>query len=97
MPFRSLVIGLVCVVALSAAAPYSIWILGSSEITWSYFPTAAFVAMVLLSLWMARRHLASVVRPFFIGLVVGFFLGMGFSFVVDWIWFPGQGHPILHG
>jgi hypothetical protein len=35
--------------------------------------------------------------PFFIGLIVGFFLGMGGSILVDVIWFPGAGHPILNG
>lgn len=36
-------------------------------------------------------------RPFFIGLIVGFFLGVGISYGVDAIWFFGSGHPILHG
>ena len=31
-------------------------------------------------------------RPFFIGLVVGHFAAAGISFVVDVIWFQGQGH-----
>ena len=35
--------------------------------------------------------------PFFIGLPVGFFLGVGISYLVDVIWFPGSGHPVLHG
>jgi hypothetical protein len=33
-------------------------------------------------------------RPFFIGLILGHFMGAGLSFVVDVIWFPGQGHGI---
>lgn len=33
-------------------------------------------------------------RPFFIGLILGHFMGAGVSFVVDMIWFPGQGHGI---
>ena len=33
-------------------------------------------------------------RPFFIGLILGHFVGAGISFVVDMIWFPGQGHSI---
>ena len=36
-------------------------------------------------------------RPFFIGLIVGFFLGVGVSYAIDAIWFFGLGHPILHG
>lgn len=33
-------------------------------------------------------------RPFFFGLIVGSFVGVGISFAVDLIWFPGQGHEI---
>ena len=33
-------------------------------------------------------------RPFFIGLVVGYFAAAGMSFVVDVIWFQGQGHVL---
>ncbi len=33
-------------------------------------------------------------RPFFTGLVIGLFVGVGLSFLVDMIWFPGQGHGI---
>ena len=36
-------------------------------------------------------------KPLFIGLVVGFFCGVFLSFVLDWAWFKGAGHPILHG
>ena len=33
-------------------------------------------------------------RPLFYGLILGYFAGCGASFVVDMIWFPGQGHAI---
>ncbi|MCK5118929.1 MAG: hypothetical protein KAQ78_05070, partial [Candidatus Latescibacteria bacterium] len=33
-------------------------------------------------------------RPFFFGLIVGSFVGVGISFAVDMIWFPGQGHNV---
>ena len=33
-------------------------------------------------------------QPFALGLVVGWAVGVGISFVVDIIWFPGQGHRI---
>jgi hypothetical protein len=36
-------------------------------------------------------------RPFFVGLIVGFFLGVGVSFAVDTIWFFGMGHFIHNG
>ena len=35
--------------------------------------------------------------PFFIGLIVGYFLGIGLSFIVDVAFFPGNGHAIMHG
>ncbi|MBT4976713.1 MAG: hypothetical protein HOM86_05160, partial [Gemmatimonadetes bacterium] len=36
-------------------------------------------------------------KPLFLGMVVGFFFGVFFSFAVDYFWFMGAGHPILHG
>ena len=36
-------------------------------------------------------------KPFFIGMVVGFFFAVFFSFGVDCFWFLGAGLPILHG
>ena len=33
-------------------------------------------------------------QPFALGLVVGWAVGVGISFAVDIIWFPGQGHMI---
>ncbi len=35
--------------------------------------------------------------PFFMGLPVGFFMGVGISYAVDMIWFYGKGHRIMHG
>jgi len=35
-------------------------------------------------------------RPFFLGLLLGYALGVGLSFVVDVIWFPSHGHMIHH-
>ena len=36
-------------------------------------------------------------KPFFIGIVVGFFIGVGISYGLDAIFFFGKGHAILHG
>ena len=55
--------------------------------------------------WLCKRlilHFGGVVLyrrllPFFIGLPVGFFIGVGISYLVDAIWFFGKGHSILHG
>ena len=31
-------------------------------------------------------------RPFFLGLILGYFSGVAVCIVIDWIWFEGQGH-----
>jgi hypothetical protein len=36
-------------------------------------------------------------RPFFMGLIAGYFLGIGVSFLVDLTWFMGTGHAYFHG
>jgi hypothetical protein len=33
-------------------------------------------------------------RPFFIGIVLGHFMGASIGFIVDWIWFFGEGHNV---
>ncbi len=35
-------------------------------------------------------------KPFFFGMLAGFFIGTGLSFVVDFLWFPEEGH-FLYG
>ncbi len=35
-------------------------------------------------------------RPVFLGIIAGYALGVAISYVIDWAWFPGAGHPI-HG
>ncbi len=59
-------------------------------------------AMSLMIVWLIKLVLvriggARLVRraePFFLGIVAGHALGVGISFVIDWIWFPGAGHPV---
>jgi hypothetical protein len=36
-------------------------------------------------------------RPFFLGLIAGYFLGIGISYLVDLVWFFGVGHAYFHG
>lgn len=31
-------------------------------------------------------------RPYFFGLVIGYLASIGISSIVDYIWFPGDGH-----
>ncbi len=33
-------------------------------------------------------------KPFFFGLLAGFFIGCGISFLVDFMWFPEEGHAL---
>ncbi len=51
--------------------------------------------VIILRLGGAPLYQAS--KPFFIGLILGHFTLVGVSFIVDVIWFPGQGHPIIAG
>lgn len=39
-------------------------------------------------------HLYRRAKPLFMGLLVGYTCGVVFSFIVDIIWFPGQGHSV---
>lgn len=47
---------------------------------------------VILKLGGIRAYRTA--RPFFTGMIMGYFTGAGISFVVDMIWFVGQGHNI---
>ena len=55
-----------------------------------------FVAWVCKSLVLRIGGIALYRRtqPFFLGLLVGYALGVGLSALVDLLWFPGQGHYI---
>ena len=39
-------------------------------------------------------HLYNRAKFFFLGIILGFFSGCGVSFIIDMLWFPGQGHPL---
>ncbi len=60
---------------------------------------AIFIAWAAKSLIMrfGGIELYRKAAPFFIGLIVGYFLGVGLSFIVDVVFFPGNGHAIMHG
>ena len=49
-----------------------------------------------ITLWLGGNRAYQRVRPFFMGVILGFFAGVGVSFLVDVIWFPGAGH-VLYG
>ncbi len=60
------------------------------------------VAFSIFLAWLAKATILKAggvrayrsARPFFVGLLVGFSMGVMLSFLVDIIWFPGQGHGI---
>lgn len=65
------------------------------------YPVTIIVFSVFLSWflkWVIMRaggiRLYRGAQPFFIGLIMGYFTAIGISFVIDVIWFPGQGHPL---
>lgn len=65
MTLRSAILGITVVMAVVTGAPFSIWMVRSSEITWSYFPTSAgfcfvviFLANALVRRWRERWVLA---------------------------------------
>ena len=52
MTIRSAILGVGIVLAVVMGAPYSIWMVRSSEITWSYFPTS--VGFCFMAIWLAN-------------------------------------------
>jgi hypothetical protein len=50
---------------------------------------AKFIVMRLGGLQLYQRA-----KPFFMGVIFGYFTGSAISFVVDLIWFPGEGHSL---
>ena len=64
------------------------------RLTWQVF--SLFLAWVCkaIILRLGGVQLYRQSQPFFVGLLVGYALGVGLSSVVDMIWFNGQGHGI---
>ncbi len=69
--------------------------------TWMIRRIAFSVFLAWACKWLILRFggvaLYQRLKPFFIGMVVGFFFAVFFSFGIDCFWFLGAGHPILHG
>ena len=73
MTLRSAVLGIVVVMAIVMGAPYSIWMVRSSEITWSYFPTSAgfcFVVILLANALVRWVRPAWTLRPAELAIIV---------------------------
>ncbi|MCE2450824.1 MAG: hypothetical protein J4F35_21485 [Candidatus Latescibacteria bacterium] len=66
LTLRSLVLGVIQVLIVCLGAPYAIWVLGSSEITWSFFPIAvgfSFCCLILLNILLKTINPGWALRP----------------------------------
>jgi len=65
------------------------------------YPVTHFVVSIFLG-WAAKTIVLRIggiplyerAKTVFLGIILGFFSGCGVSFVIDMVWFPGQGHPL---
>ena len=96
LTFRSMLLGIAMVLVVCVGSPYSIWIVGSSEPTWSFFPWGVGFPFVLLYFANAlcqrlKRSLAlrpaEVVTIMTMGLVVSgipiFMVGWGLAIIAS--------------
>ena len=59
-------LGLALVLLICLGAPYSIWMVGSSEITWSFFPAGVgflFLCLILLNALLKKINPAWALQP----------------------------------
>jgi len=71
--------------------------IGGNEVI-SYCAFSLFLTWLIKAILLKVGGIAAFrkARPFFLGLLLGYALGVGLGFVIDVIWFPGQGHMIHH-
>ncbi len=74
--------------------PLGFTVASTLPINWTAFSIFIAWAAKWLIIRFGGVSLYRAARPFFFGLIVGSFVGVGISFAVDMIWFPGQGHEI---
>ena len=70
-----------------AGVSYVYWTTVSVFIAWAI----KFVLLQVGGATLYRRY-----RPFFLGVLTGYTLGVSLSVLVDVVWFPGAGHSV-HG
>lgn len=78
LTLRSPLIGCAMVVIISLGAPYSIWTFGSTEITWSFFPTGVgflFVCLIFLNTLLKKINIDWALRPAELITIVAMGLG----------------------
>ena len=63
---RAILLGLLWVVGICVGSPYSLWLVGSTEPTWSHFPSSVgcpFVVLVLGNALLRRFRIPWALRP----------------------------------
>ena len=66
MTVRAIALGLLWVVGICVGSPYAVWMVGSTEPTWSYFPSSVgcpFVFLVLVNALLKRAGIRWVLQP----------------------------------
>ena len=66
LTLRSLILGIIQVLVVCLGGPYAIWVLGSSEITWSFFPISvgfSFCCLILFNILLKAININWALRP----------------------------------
>lgn len=74
--------------------PFGFPLAAVGQVVWSSFSVFAGFLAKFIVLRLGGLTLYQRVKPFFVGVIFGYFTGTAISFVVDFIWFPGEGHSI---
>ena len=74
--------------------PIGFSIASVGQVKWTMLSLFAAWALKVLLIRFGGLILYSRAKPIFVGLVVGHFAGAGVSFVIDALWFRGQGHSL---
>ena len=74
--------------------PIGFSIASVGQVQWTVLSLFFAWAIKVLLIRFGGLMLYNRAKPFFVGLVVGHFSGAGISFVIDVIWFRGQGHSL---
>ena len=74
--------------------PIGFSIASVGQVQWTVLSLFSAWPITVLLIRFGGLMLYNRAKPFFIGLVVGHFMGAGISLVIDAIWFRGQGHSL---
>ncbi len=92
--------GTEAIVLATLRARLSWWPLHPLGLAFQYTTGPRYYALSILMVWAAKLvilraggpRLYQKAKPFFIGTVVGYCVGIGIAQVIDIFWFPGEGH-----